>query len=241
MDRIKEIINEEISAINRDKKQEIFDYHSITEDSWSDPKTDAQKFQRINFDFENDESVAKKTFFIKVMLRKDQPVKNEINVDLRIAGGDWEMGVLYFRIEFTHQYGLLSNKFSKDPEFVWDVGDKEGYLSTGKRFVLIPPVEAGNKLIKGESDSGKYDWHAYQNSELSKEEEKEARLTDNDKRDAWRWLEVLLRKLVHDRHEMLDEPDEVEIGDSEEATLDEKKDPKEASIVLNSIYKKNKT
>lgn len=204
MDRLKQIINEEISAINRDKKQEIFNYHSVQEDAWLEPKKRGQEFQRINFDFENDESVGKKTFFVNVMLRKDQPVKNEFNVDMRIAGGDWEMGVIYFRIEFTHNYGLISNKYGKNPEFVWDVTDKEGYLSTGHKYVLIPPVEAGNKLVKCESDSGKYDWYAYQNSELSKEEEKEARLIDANYKKAWKWLEELLNKLVEDRHEMLD-------------------------------------
>ena len=207
MNKIVQIINEEISAINRDKKQEIFDYGSEHEEAWREPKKEAQEFQRINFDFENDDSVGRKTFFAKVMLRKDQPVKNEFNVDLRVAGGDWEMGVMYFRIEFTHQYGLLSNKYSKDPEFVWDVGDENSKLRAGHKYCLIPPVEVGNKLVKGESDSGKYDWFAYQNSELSKEEEKEARLTDADYKKAWGWLQELLDKLVKDRHKMLDEPD----------------------------------
>ena len=204
MNRLIQIINEEISAINRDKKQQIFDYHSVQEDAWLEPKKDAQEFQRVNFDFENDESVGRKTFFAKVMLRKDQPVKNEINVDLRIAGGDWEMGAMYFRIEFTHQYGLISTEYSKDPEFVWDVADKHGNLKGGNKYCLIPPVEAGNKLVKGKSDSGKYDWFAYQNGELPKEKEKEARITDADKSKAWQWLQELLEKLIDKRHKMLD-------------------------------------
>lgn len=206
MDRVKQIINEEISIINRDKKQDIFDYHSVQEDAWLEPKKLGQEFQRINFDFENDESVGKKTFFANVMLRKDQPVKDEFNVDMHVAGGDWEMGVIYFRIEFTHNYGLINNKYGKNPEFVWDVTNENGNLtSTGHKYILIPPVEAGNKIIKGKSDSGKYDWFAYQNNDLSKEEEKEARITDADKKNCWKWLEELLNKLVEDRHEMLDE------------------------------------
>jgi len=201
MDKVKQIIMEEISAIKRDDKQEIFDYYSITEDAWSEPKTKAQEFQRINFDFENDDSVAKKTFYIKENLRKDQPIKYEINADMHMAGGDWEMGVIYFRLEFTHDYGVLSNsKYSENPEYVWDEKN-EGSL--GKRFVIIPPVEVGNKLVKGDSDSGKYDWFAYQNGELSKGEEKEARITDADKKNCWEWLKELLEKLVEDRHEML--------------------------------------
>ncbi len=208
MNRVRQIINEEISAINRDKKQEIFDYKSVQDDSWLEPRKQAQEFQRINFDFENDETVAKKTFFAKVMLRKDQPVKDEINAELRVAGGDWEMGVMYFRIEFTHQYGLLNNKYGENPEYVWDVRDEEGYLSTGKKFCIIPPVAAGNSLEKYKSDSDKYDWHAYQNNDLSKEEEKEARLIPANYQDAWAWLQELLEDLIKDRHEMLDEPDD---------------------------------
>ena len=205
MDRVRQIINEEISAVNRDKKKQIFNYESVQNDSWLDPKKNAQEFQRIHFDFENDDGVGKKTFFANVMLRKDQPVKDEINAELHVAGGDWEMGVMYFRIEFTHQYGLLDNKYGENPKFVWDVRDKEGYLSGGSKFCIIPPVEAGNKLEKFERDSGKYDWHAYQNSELSKEEEKEASLSDASYKEAWKWLEELLNKLIEDRHEMLDE------------------------------------
>ena len=60
MDRVRQIINEELSAVNRDKKKEIFDYESVQNDSWLDPKKNAQEFQRINFDFENDDGVGKK-------------------------------------------------------------------------------------------------------------------------------------------------------------------------------------
>ena len=213
MDRIKQIIQEEISAITRDKDKEIFDYKSEQEEAWNEPKTRGQEFQRINFDFENDYPVAKKTFFAKVMLRKDQPVKNEIQAELMEAGGDWEMPVMYFRIEFTHQYGLISSKYAENPEYVWD-DDRDG-KGFGRRFILIPPVEAGNSLVKGESDSGKYDWFAYQNSEISKEEEKEARLDDGKRREAWKWLEELLEKLVKDRHERLDDDKESELEQGE--------------------------
>jgi hypothetical protein len=205
MDRIRQIILEEISVIRKDKDKEIFDYHSIANQAWDEKNKQAQEFQRITFDLENDDSTGeKKTFYVKKNLRKDQPIKNEFNAELMEAGGDWEMPVLYFRIEFTSQYGLLDSKYEKNPEFVWDLEDEYGGLS--KCYVLIPPVEAGNKLTKGETDSGKYDWFAYQNNDLSKEDEKKARITDADKLKAWKWLQDLLLKLVNDRHEMLDEP-----------------------------------
>lgn len=102
------------------------------------------------------------------MLRKNQPIKDEFNAELMEAGGDWEMPVMYFRLEFTHQYGLLS-----------------------------------------------------QNSEISDEEEKKARITPEDQQRAWKWLQELLLKLVNDRHEMLDE-------DENKSKLS-KKDPKDSA------------
>jgi len=199
MNEIIKIINEEISAITRDKKKEIFDYNSAQEEVWFDLKHEAQKFQRISFDFENDDSVGKKTFFVKKNLRKDQPIKYEIQADMHIAGGDWETGAIYFRIEFTHDYGVFRAEHENKPEFVFDTKD-----FSGRKFCIIPPVEAGNKLIKREKENEKYDWGAYQNNELTKEEEKEAYITDTDKKDCWKWLQELIEKLVDDRHEMLD-------------------------------------
>jgi hypothetical protein len=206
MNKLIQIINEEISAIRKDKKQEIFDYHSIADQAWDKKNKQAQEFQRITFDLENDDSTGqKKTFYVKKNLRKNQPVKNEFNAELMEAGGDWEYPVLYFRLEITHQYGLLDVKYQKNPEFVWDLEDEYGGLS--KCYVLIPPVEAGNKLTKEiEGDShGKYDWFAYQDHDMSDEDKKKAKITDEDKRKAWQWLQDLLLKLVNDRHEMLDD------------------------------------
>ena len=209
MNIIRQIINEEISAIVKDKDNVIFNYGSIINDAWRDKVYDAQKFQRINFDLENNDSTGeKKTFYVKKKLRRDQPIKYEINAELMEAGGDWEMPVMYFRLEFTHEYFYGNEKFKNNPEFVWDL-EKKSYGGLHNNYVIIPPVEAGNKIVKGKSDSGKYDWFAYQNDGLSKDEEKEARITDDDKKNVWKWLEELLNKLVDDRHEMLDKEDSV--------------------------------
>ncbi len=205
MNKLVQIINEEISAIRKDKDEEIFDYHSITEDAWDDPKKDAQDFQKIHFDFENDISTGqKKTFYMKKNLRKDQPIKYEINAELFEAGGDWENMVLYFRLEFTHDYGILrGDEYNKDhkSEYVWDL--KHDLKGLYHNFCIIPPNEAGNKLQKREKDD-KAEWYAYQNSEMSDEQEKELKITDADKRKAWEWLQKLLEKLINERHKMLD-------------------------------------
>ena len=212
--QLKNLLDEQISAVRKDKKKEIFDYNSITSDAWKELVDDAQDVQRINFDLENNDTTGeKKTFYVKKNLRKDQPIKYEFNVELMSAGGDWEMGVLYFRVEFTHDYfyGKLWKGVS-DPKYTFELEKKPG-KKLYKSYVIIPPAEAGNKIIKGESDSGKYDWFAYQNDGLSKEEEKEARITDSNKQNVWKWLEELLNQLVEDNHEMLDEPDRTEPKD----------------------------
>lgn len=243
MSKLVQIINEEISAIRKDRDKEIFDYHSVIESAWTEPKNKAQEFQRIHFDFENDDSTGeKKTFYVKKNLRKNQPVKNEIQAELFIAGGDWEMGVMYFRIEFTHQYDIISDKYREKPEYVWDL--ERDYSGLYRSFILIPPVEAGNKLVRGESDSGKYDWFAFQNNDISKEEEKEARITDADKRDAWKWLEELLLKVVNDRHEMLDDDNRTPKDTAEPINENKKKsdytETKESLLRSKSIGKEMK-
>lgn len=60
VERIKDLIvilTEDISAIRKDKKKEIFDYHSISSDAWRELIGDAQKIQKISFDLENDDSM----------------------------------------------------------------------------------------------------------------------------------------------------------------------------------------
>ena len=212
--QLKNLLDEQISAISKDKKKEIFDYNSITQEAWRELIDDAQELQRVNFDLENNDTMGeKKTFYVKKNLRKDQPIKYEFNAELMGAGGDWEMPVMYFRVEFTHDYfyGKLW-KGVEDPKYTFELEKKPG-KKLYKSYVIIPPAEVGNKIIRGESDSSKYDWFAYQNDGLSKEEEKTARITDTDKQNVWTWLKDLLEGLVEKHHEMLDEPDRTVKGD----------------------------
>ena len=132
MTSLKQIINEEISAVKRDDKEELFDYNSAKKETWNEPFSKAKEFQRISFDLENDDSNSKKTFFIKKNLRKDQPIKYEIQAEMRIAGGDWEMPVIYFRVEFTHDYNVFNVKWESKPEFVFDTKDYHGH-----KFVIL--------------------------------------------------------------------------------------------------------
>ena len=203
-------IEKVISAIKKDKDKEIFNYNSLANDAWNELVYNAQKFQKINFDLENNDTTGeKKTFYVKKNLRKDQPVKYEFNAELMEAGGDWEMPVMYFRLEFTHDYffGDLYRK-GGEPEFIWNIERKTGN-KLSKCYVIIPPAEAGNKLTQNYEKSSNGDpdndeWFAYQNNDLSDEHEKKARITPADKQKVWKWLEELLAKLVKENHKPLD-------------------------------------
>jgi hypothetical protein len=209
MNRLKQIINEEISAIRKDKDKEIFNYKGIANNAWRKKVDAAQDFQKINFDLENDDSTGqKKTLYLTKNLRKDQPVKYEINAELFEAGGDWECPVMYFRIELTTQYGLIDVKYQKNPKYIWDFETKYDGLTSC--YVMIPPVEAGNKLTKNYEDSSngspdKHEWFAYQNDGLSDEDEEKANITDADRTSVWKWLQNTIEKAINDRHEMLDD------------------------------------
>jgi hypothetical protein len=207
MNKILEIINEEISAISKDKDKEVFNYRYLTNKKWNELAKLAQKFQKINFDFENDDTTGqKKVFYIKKDLRKNQPVKYSIAAELFEAGGDWEYPVLYFRLQINSDYGIIkSDEWMKthEPEYIWDLPATKK-MELYKCYCIIPPVEAGNKLIKVDKKSGDYEWMAYQADGMTKEEEKLARITDADKKNCWKWLSELLSKVVDERHEMLD-------------------------------------
>lgn len=186
--------------IYTNKKKEIFNYSSITSNYWYNIIKSAMKFQNINFDLENNDTTnERKTISITKELRKNQPVKNVINAELCIAGGDWEMPVLYFKIELTHQYGLINSDYEKNPKFIWDLSSKDSY----KHFVLIPPIEAGNALKQTECG-----WCAYNNDDnrkdLTKEQKELINISSDDKKLAWKWFEKTIEDVIDERWKMLD-------------------------------------
>ena len=190
------------SIITKSKDKEIFNYSSIIKDAWSPLISNAQKFQNISFDTENNDSTGqKKTIYIKKNLRKDQPIKYEINAELWKAGGDWQYPVMYFKLEFTHDYGLVKKPGEGTPEFVWDL--KKEYKGLYKNYVIIPPVDAGNPLVPKDKDTS--GWTAYTDQDYSKEELKQAKITDEKEKMVWEWLEETIEKAVEERHHMLDE------------------------------------
>lgn len=196
MIKFSKILNEKITSNKQKKDKQVFDYSNIVNSEWNKIIKKAQDFQDIHFDLENNEELGdKRTFYIEKNLRKNQPVKYEINASLCRAGGDWEFPLLYFKIELTNNYGLTNSKYEKNPEYVWDL--KSDYSGLYKNYVIIPPVEAGNKF-KQKNNSGM----AFTDED---DEYENLEITDKDKSNAWKWLEKYLENAVEKRHKMLDE------------------------------------
>lgn len=189
------MIIEKVNINKKDKDVEIFDYSSIISNSWRNIIKDAQEFQNIYFDLENNDTTGqKRTLYIKKNLRKNQPVKYEINAELCEAGGDWEYPVLYFKIELTRDYSLKNVKYSKSPKYIWDVNSSE---SLYRNYVLIPPATAGNALRR---DGNKFYAHTQDEKNT-----KEFDITDTKIKMSWKWLIDLISNAVNERHIMLDE------------------------------------
>lgn len=200
---INEFLKLNESIIKRSKDQDVFNYKTQINNMWRPVITKAQKFQHINFDLENNDTLCeKKTVIITKNLRKDQPVKYEFNIELCEAGGDWEMPVMYFKIEFTHDYNIVSfGRKLAEPVYVWDLktDDVSGLTN---HYVIIPGIEQGNHLVKTENGYTAFDDNDKANS-----------ITDKDKKTAWKWIEELLTKLVDERHEMIDDDRNTEISE----------------------------
>lgn len=189
------------SVIVRDKDQEVFDYKYMIENAWREVVREAMDFYNIHFDLENDSSTGtKKTIYVPKNLRKDQPIKYEFNVECFRAGGDWEMPVLYFRLEITHDYGVIRFPSPKI-EHVFDVEERPiKNREMNHKYVLIPDIENGNFLVS--NDKGGY--RAYTDEDLKKEG-LQSKDVKPDEKKAWKWIENLLIKLVDERHKMLDD------------------------------------
>jgi hypothetical protein len=205
------------SIINRKKNDDIFDYSSIVNSAWNKIIKFGQNFYKTHFDLENNESTGqKKTLYITKNLRVNQPVKYEINAELWTAGGDWEHPVMYFKFEIASQYGLLSGEYEKNPKYIWDLKQEDKKLY--KCYVVIPPVEAGNKLVQYENG-----WRAYTDDDITGNVGKKLKITDEDKKTAWAWFENLITQAIEERHEMLDDKDNNVQGVSDSAEPSEPK------------------
>lgn len=183
-----QFINEKFN--HRDPKSEIFNYSSMKSSLWRPKILAAQKFQKIEFDLENNESTGeKKGLIIPAMLRKDQQIKYTYECELCVAGGDWQDPVYYFKVESTYSR-LTNQEYSKSPEYIFDTYKSVEDIDYNK-WVIIPPKNSGNlNLI--ETNSG---WVAKDSS---------SNRQSIKTKPMWDWLESVLQELVTKRHRRLD-------------------------------------
>lgn len=195
------------SLTKKDKKEEIIDYKNIVDSAWSPIIQEAKDRQKISFDLENNDVVDKRIFRKKMNLRIGQPVTSVIPIELWQAGGDWEYPVMYFKFQIQNDHFLRDNSHKFEKKYPWDFErtEKNGgkYGGLGDRYlVIIPPISAGNKLRPVE-DSDKFKYRAWtdQDPDFDKQE---AKIKDEDRNKAWKWIEKLFDKAIEERYERLD-------------------------------------
>lgn len=216
------------SVVKQKKDKEIFNYRSVVEDAWRPIIKEAQEFFKINFDLENNDSAGdKRTIYVKRNLRKDQPIKYEFNCELCEAGGDWEMPVMYFKVEVTYSQARFTHDMKV--KYIFDYTthcNRKGNIQLNNCYVLIPSVENGNHL----EPSQKEGWFT-----AVTDDKKGAKITDEDINSAWKWLENHIEEYVEERHHMLDENDNVELSSEPSAPIESDKIKESIKLILECV------
>lgn len=188
---VDEIIPMTEKQVAVDKNDEIFNYNSIVGNLWQPAINAARKFYKINFDLENDESTKEKKV-IHITGKNQQ--KYKVRAELWKAGGDWEWPVMYFKIQFDNKYDIISCIPEKKPKHIWQLDDPKNVLN--RCYVIIPPADAGNKLVK--TDSG---WRAYQDDDIPADNKGIAKVSEADMAMAWKWLEQYLTDAISENNQ----------------------------------------
>jgi hypothetical protein len=195
------------SVIKRGKDYEVFNYGGLINSLWRPIVFEAQDFQNINFDLENDEEIEKRTIYFDQLLRPNQPVKTTINASLCEAGGDWEHPVLYFKLEFTSDHFITSHR-ANPAEYVWDFTTEErskkdknlDWHNISRKFCIIPGPEI-NYL--NQKDDGGYTAHTDDTIKEAGLNEKDMKLDKKLYDKAWKWFADLMEKVAKERHKFL--------------------------------------
>lgn len=110
-----------------------FDYSSLARNKWHEIVREAQKEFNVSFDTENDEAVSNRDIVIDQKFWES--TKCEFRCEFRMAGGDWQNPVGYFRCQLVSGYAAIPNKYDT------------------KLFCFIPQKTEGNphltKVKKG--------------------------------------------------------------------------------------------
>jgi len=132
----------------------FFDVSDLARDDWREKVKEAQKSQGIQFNLENDDAIEQRRVAIDTpedafeSAKDGKPVNDKMRCkcELCAAGGDWQQGTYYFRIQ-KYEGG--------------------GPISSGERFCIIVPREEGNWWLmrtkdgfvpRGSDEELRHDW-----------------------------------------------------------------------------------
>lgn len=146
-----------------------FDYGQVAKRLWFKLLQDAMKSFKINFNTENDDGVDNIRDIVIPQKHWDT-TKCKFRCQMCQAGGDWQIGVYYFRCQLLEGYAFNISKYN-DPFFVFIPGKKEGNYSLVSK------------------DGG--EWNSADDSVYKKGIDPE-----NSKIDCWKALHVYLKGLV---------------------------------------------
>jgi hypothetical protein len=110
----------------------FFDYGSLAKEKWREILRQAQKEQEISFDTENDDAIAQRT--ISLPQQEGAVSKPRFNCEMRMAGGDWQVPVAYFRCQLMDGWAEGLSQYSNP------------------FFCFIPSKDDGNNLIRTDKD-----------------------------------------------------------------------------------------
>jgi hypothetical protein len=138
----------------------------IVEKKWRETLKLAREKFRISFDTENDEAIALR----EIVIDQNQwdHTKCKFLCEFRMAGGDWESPVAYFRCQLKDGYAAIP--------------DKHG----SKMFCFIPNKGEGNQHLVSSGNG-------YVAPDAGRKRDESLR--PNEK-DCWKSLKVYLKKLV---------------------------------------------
>jgi len=129
-----------LRMINEEKGRADFDYESIAKDLWAEKIHDTKEDQRISFDTENDEEVEHRNITVDNPRENMEDNKVTFKCERRVASGDWECSITYFRCQLVDGYTETAVDVS-DPFFCYIPGPQEGNGN------LIPVEEGASKFM----------------------------------------------------------------------------------------------
>lgn len=109
--------------LETESRKDFFSYDRVAKDLWREKLREAKDQRRIHFDDENDDRVSQRE--IVIPQKWWDFTKCKFRCEFRLAGGDWQSSVGYFRCQITGGYAKGPKTYD-DPYFCVIPGKKDG-------------------------------------------------------------------------------------------------------------------